>query len=264
MSPARQHPALTLEQEPHLVVRSLATDYSSGYLIEEHTHAWRQLLYASAGAMTVYAGQWTWMIPPGRAVFIPAGRPHSIRMWGEVAMRSLCFPAGLDEPALRFDDCRVIAVTPLLRELILRVIEMSALDERVAPDRRLLSVLLDEMHQVDEMHQARTNPLALPLPRDPRALAVARDVLACPGVEPSLDKLARRYGTGRRTLERLFRGETGISFGLWQQKARLLESVRALAEGRSVTNAALDAGYSSVSAFIAAFKRTFGCTPGRL
>ncbi|HMC61859.1 MAG TPA: helix-turn-helix transcriptional regulator [Candidatus Solibacter sp.] len=258
MSPARQHPALTLEQEPHLVVRSLAANFSSGYLIEEHTHTWRQLLYASAGAMTVYAGQWTWMIPPGRAVFIPAARSHSTRMWGEVAMRSLCFPAALDEPALRFDDCRVIAVTPLLRELILRVIEISALDGRVAPDRRLLSVLLDEMHR------APTSPLVLPLPRDPRALAVARDVLARPGVQPSLDRLARRHGAGRRTLERLFRGETGISFGLWQQKARLLESIRTLAEGRSVTNAALDAGYSSVSAFIAAFKRTFGCTPGRL
>lgn len=240
------------------MVRSLATNFSSGYLIEEHTHSWRQLLYASAGAMTVYAGQWTWMIPPGRAVFIPAGRPHSIRMWGEVAMRSLCFPAALNEPALCHDDCRVIAATPLLRELILRVIELSALDGRVPEHRRLLAVLLDEMHC------ARDNPLALPLPRDPRALAVARHVLAYPGVEPSLDRLARRHGAGRRTLERLFRGETGISFGLWQQKARLLESIRALAEGRSVTDAALDAGYNSVSAYIAAFKRTFGCTPWRL
>jgi len=239
-------------------VRSLATDYSSGYLIEEHTHPWRQLLYASTGAMTVYAGQWTWMIPPGRAVFIPAGRPHSIRMWGEVAMRSLAFPADLDEPALRLTDCRVIAVTSLLRELILRVIEMAALDGRIPAHRLLLGVLLDEMDQ------APSNPLSLPLPEDPRALAVAREVLARPGEPQSLDLLARRYGVGRRTLERQFRGETGISFGLWQQKARLLESIRTLAEGRSVTDAALDAGYSSVSAFIAAFKRTFGCTPGRL
>ena len=258
MSQPRRYPPLTLEQEPHLVVRSLATNYSSGSVIEEHTHPWRQLLYASAGAMTVYAGQWTWMIPPGRAVFIPAGRPHSIRMWGEVAMRSLCFPATLGEPALSYADCRVIAVTPLLRELILRVIEIAALDGRVPEHSRLLAVLLDEMQQ------AATNPLALPLPRDPRALAVAREVLATPGAPPSLDRLARRHGAGRRTLERLFRGETGISFGLWQQKARLLESIRALAEGRSVTDAALDAGYNSVSAFIAAFKRTFGCTPGRL
>ena len=73
--------------------------------------------------------------------------------------------------------------------------------------------------------------------------------------------MARRYGLSARTLERLFRAETGMRFGLWRQKAKLLESVRVLVEGGSVTAAALESGYSSVSAYIAAFKQTFGCTP---
>lgn len=258
MSPARQDPELTVEQEPYLVVRSLGAGFSGGYVLEEHAHDWRQLLYASAGAMTVYAGRWSWMIPPGKAVFIPAGCSHSIRMWGNVAMRSLYFPADLDHPALGSAECRVLTVTPLLRELILRVIELAALDARVPAHHRLMGVLLDEMNL------APVTPLALPLPGHPRAMAVARHVLAHPAGMETLDVLARRYGAGRRTLERLFRGETGMSFGLWRQKARLLESIRALAEGKPVTEAALDSGYASVSAFIAAFKRTFGCTPGRL
>jgi hypothetical protein len=77
---------------------------------------------------TVLAGQSSWMILPGKAVFIPAQRLHCIRMWGTVAMRSLYFPPTLEAPALRSDECRVISVTPLLRELILRVVELSALD----------------------------------------------------------------------------------------------------------------------------------------
>ena len=89
-------------------------------------------------------------------------------------------------------------------------------------------------------------------------------MLANPAGQESLDTLARRHGAGRRTVERVFRADTGISFGLWQQKARMLTAVRLLAEGRSVTDAGLDAGYTSLSAFIAAFKRTFGCTPGKL
>ena len=80
----------------------------------------------------------------------------------------------------------------------------------------------------------------------------------------SVDELARKHGIARRTLERRFREETGMSFGMWRQKARLLDSIRLLAEGKSVTDAALDSGYSSVSAFIAAFKGTFGYTPGSL
>jgi AraC-like DNA-binding protein/quercetin dioxygenase-like cupin family protein len=258
VSQVRQIRKLTLEQEPYLGVRSFATTYSSGHVIQPHTHPWVQLLYASSGAMTAQAGRWSWMVPPGRAVLIPAGCPHTIRMWGDVAMRLLAIPPDRIADRIDLDECRVLSVTPLLRELVLRVIEMGALDSRVAEEARLLAVLFDEIAG------AEIAPLMLPLPVEPRALAVARHVLARPAEEETIDGLARRFGAGRRTLERLFRGETGISFGMWRQKARMLDSIRLLAEGKSVTEAALDTGYNSVSAFIAAFKTTFGCTPGRL
>jgi AraC-like DNA-binding protein len=112
--------------------------------------------------------------------------------------------------------------------------------------------------------RAPVTPLALPLPADPRAAGVAQQVLAAPADDSDLDRLGRLHGAGRRTLERIFRAETGLSFGMWRQQARLLHSVSALAEGKPVTEASLDAGYASLSAYIAAFKRTFGCTPGKL
>jgi AraC-like DNA-binding protein len=258
MSQARQQPVLTVEQEPFLIVRSLATQYSSGYQMEEHEHPWRQLLYAISGSMTVYAGRWSWIIPPGKAVFIPAGCRHSMRMWGQVAMRSLYFPAEQEDAILASPECFVLGVTPLLRELILRVVEWAALDSRVPEHARLAGLLLDEIAG------APVTPLLLPLPIDARAAAVAQSVLARPAQDDPLDDLARRHATGRRTLERLFRDETGMSFGMWRQQARLLHSVSALAEGKPVTEAALDAGYASISAYITAFKRTFGCTPGKL
>ena len=249
---------LTLEQEPFLVVRSFACDYTSRHSIQPHQHTWHQLLYTSTGAMTVHASRLSWMIPRGKAVFIPASYSHSIRMWGQVAMRSLAFPADVAPGELSLQECRVLAVTPLLRELILRIIELSALDSRVPAHQHLLKVLLDEMTA------APVEPLVLPLPLDARALAIARHLLENPAGDESLDRLAARYGAARRTIERFFHQETGLSFGLWRQKVRLLESLRLLSEGKSVTDAALDTGYSSVSAFIAAFKQTFGSTPGRI
>jgi AraC-like DNA-binding protein len=108
------------------------------------------------------------------------------------------------------------------------------------------------------------SPLALPMPTDERALALAHYVLTQPLNGESVDELTQRHVVSRRTLERRFRDETGMSFGMWRQKALLLNSIRLLAQGKSVTDAALDSGYSSVSAFIAAFKSTFGHTPGRL
>ena len=259
MSPARhrtpQTRQITAEQEPFLTARSLATTYSTGYVIPPHSHGWHQLLYACTGAMTLFTGQMSWMVPPGRAVFIPAQRKHSIRMWGDVAMRSLYFPASFQASALAVCECRVIPVTPLLRELILRVVERSALDSRVKPEVHLMSVLMDELAG------ASPGPLALPLPADSRALAAAMRILRSPADGLPLEELARQCGVGARTLERLFRAETGMRFGLWRQKARLLESIRLLVESKSVTHAALESGYSSVSAYIAAFRQTFGCTP---
>jgi AraC-like DNA-binding protein len=179
-------------------------------------------------------------------------------MWGSVAMRSLAFPDHFAKPAMSLKECRVLSVTPLLRELILRIVSMQAIDSRVPLQRRLWDVLLDEMNH------AHIAPLLLPLPADSRALTIAQHILECPGADESCSQLARRSGASRRTLERLFQSETGLSFGLWRQKARLLESLRLLSEGKSVTDAALDSGYAGVSAYIAAFKKTFGCTPGRI
>jgi AraC-like DNA-binding protein/quercetin dioxygenase-like cupin family protein len=263
MSPNRQ-PAgaprrrLTAEQEPFLVARALSTTYSSGYVLHPHTHTAHQLLFASSGAMTVTGDRTSWMIPPERAVLIPAGVPHAIRMWGEVAMRSLYFPVSAPAPVFEADTCRVISVGPLLRELILRVAEMAALDARVEAEARLMSVLMDELDA------AHIEPLLLPLPSDARARKAADHVLKAPADGIVAEALARECGLSTRTLERLFRAETGMRFGLWRQKARLLESVRVLVGGGSVTDAALESGYSSVSAYIAAFKQTFGCTPGAM
>jgi AraC-like DNA-binding protein len=260
MSGARQIPRLTAEQEPYLAVRSLAANYSTGYRIESHHHPWHQFLYAISGAMTVSSDRSSWMSPTGRAVFIPAGCEHAIRIWGTVEMRTLYLSSALT----RFDssECRVVEVSPLLRELILRTVERLGLDSRSAHDLRMIGLLEDEVKTA--MAEAADSPLSLPMPDDDRALALARHVLAKPLDSDSVDDLAKQHGVARRTLERRFRDETGMSFGMWRQKARLLDSIRRLAEGQSVTDTALDCGYSSVSAFIAAFKGTFGYTPGRL
>ena len=120
---------LTVEQEPFLAVRSLPSRLPNGHVIQLHSHQWHQLLYATAGAMTVHAGRASWIIPSERCVWIPAGCPHTIRTWGGVEMRTLYFePSRLtDTPA---EECQVLSVSPLLRELILRIVEIGALNSR--------------------------------------------------------------------------------------------------------------------------------------
>jgi AraC-like DNA-binding protein len=214
--------------------------------------------------MTVSAARSSWMIPTGRAVFIQAGCVHEIRMWGLVEMRTVYFAPPLTsfEGFAGTNECRVIEVTLLLRELILRAVERMGLDSRVAHDARMIGLLEDEVKSA--IQAAEDRALTLPMPSDERALALAQHILEQPLGGENVRELAQRHGIARRTLERRFSDETGMSFGMWRQKARLLDSIRLLAEGKSVTDAALETGYSSVSAFIAAFKSTFGYTPGHL
>ncbi|MDB5071317.1 MAG: AraC family transcriptional regulator [Candidatus Eremiobacteraeota bacterium] len=166
----------------------------------------------------------------------------------------------LDVSRMRIDiaPSRAVAVTPLLRELIERNVERGALDAREASDRHLIEVIFDEVHALAGV------PFALAFPSDPRALRAAEHCLAAGDATIDRQRFAEIAGTSARTLERLFVTQTGCSIGRWQRRMRLLGAACSLAAGGSLNDSAFNAGYASPSAFITAFRRTFGMTPGRL
>lgn len=227
-------------------VTSFAHDYASGELIAMHAHDRDQLVYASAGVMTIRTGEGVWVTPPQRAVWIPAGVSHAIAMSGRVAMRTLYFRPALVGELPR--KCCVVAVTNLVRELILHVCEDGA--------DPLASALL-----VRQLHALSTLALELPMPCDDRARRLAERLALEPGSQTALASLCRDAGASRRTIERSFLAETGLSLGRWRQQLRLMHAVRLLGGGASVTEVAFDAGYSTPSAFTAAFRKAFGATP---
>ena len=251
MSPTRQ----AVRDVDGFPVRGLAVTYRDGHRLARHTHPWAQLVYAASGVMRVATPQATWLTPPTRAIWVPGGVPHEIEMRGVVAMRTLYLAP--DPGQARLDACRAIEVAPLLRELILHIVRLGMLDGDEPAHGRLEALL------IDLLAEAQTAPLELPLPADPRARAFADRLLAEPGSAASLADLARGSGASLRTLQRLFLAETGLALDAWRGRARMQQALASLGAGAPVTAAALDAGYQSVSAFIAAFKRTFGETPSR-
>jgi AraC-like DNA-binding protein len=239
-----------------VAIRCLAATYYGGFHIKPHRHHWGQLIYAADGVMRVRSGGTMWIIPPARAVWVPAGAEHEIHGLGDFSMRTLYFPTGL--VARLPGECCAIDVAPLLRELVLELVEQCPIDEADEPAMRLAQVA------VDRLAEARTLPLQLPLPRDPRALRLAEAMREVPSSQAGLAELARAAGASPRTIQRLFLAETGLPFGQWRQRLRLLHGATALGAGKSVTEAALEAGYAGTSAFIAAFRKHFGVTPSKL
>ena len=232
---------------------TLIRDYSPGHSIPLHFHDRDQLVYASRGVMTVRTGSGAWVVPTHRAVWIPASVPHTISMSGRVAMRTLYLKPGMAKSLPR--DCCVVNVPPLLEQLILHACGCGSLHLRVAWQRHLIEVIVDQLRAIQMV------PLRLHNPSDPRALRVAKALLAEPGSRQSLARICKASGASRRTIERLFLDETGMTFGKWRQQLRLMHAMRLLGDGAKVTHAAMEAGYSTPSSFITAFRMALGTTP---
>jgi len=236
-------------------IASVSAELPVGKIIPEHSHPEDQLIFGSHGVMTVTTAGGIWVVPPMRAVWIPANTPHSVRMCGPVSMRTLYFLPGLARTLP--SRCFVMNVHPLLKELILYACTCSRLNRKVRRHRHVIAIL------VEQMKAAHSVPLQLPSPVDPRALRVARALETHPAEPASLERLSRESGASKRTIERIFLTETTMSFRQWRQRSRLLYAMQLLAAGEKVTGAALDSGYSSPSAFISMFKKQLGVTPAR-
>lgn len=240
------------------IPRALATyavDYPAGHRIRTHWHERHQFVFALAGVMTVSAAGAHWLVPPQFGVWVPAGTPHALTMNSPVLLRTLYVdpPARDDLPA----GCSVRAVSALLRELILRAVALPRLYDVAGPPGRLVAVLLDEIVA------SRPARLEVPWPIDPRAARVAAALRETPGDPRTLAEWGRHVGAGERTLARLFTHETGLGFRAWRRRLRLQHALCRLAAGETVTPVALDCGYGSISAFVAAFRRELGTSPGR-
>jgi AraC-like DNA-binding protein len=236
-------------------VRSLAMTLRSGAVLGSHSHPWGQLVFAVSGVMRVETDTGVWLAPATKAIWLPAGVAHRIEIQGETAMRTLYIAGARAEPLPGAPA--VLAAAPLLRELILHIVVIGMLDPARPEHDRLAGVL------VDLIRTASPEDLFLPMPDDPRAGAMARRLQDTFGAVGSLEAFAAQAGASLRTLQRVFPRETGLTLEAWRRKARLIHAVASLASGASVTAAALDCGYQSVGAFITAFRRQFGVSPGR-
>jgi AraC-like DNA-binding protein len=222
--------------------------------IEWHFHDRSQLIYPGRGVLQVFTEAGSWIVPPLRGVWIPAGVAHAHRARGRTDLLSVAFPASADP--LGEGGPVVVEVSPLLREVILALTGGPTMP---AASRALLRrVALDQLRGLAIL------PMALPRPHDDRLVRIVDQLSTDPADPRTLAQLGREVGASERTLSRLFGRETGMSFPQWRTQLRLHHAQLLLAGGASVTSTAHACGYRSTSAFIDAFRAAFGATPGQV
>lgn len=244
-------------------VAAMARDLPAEYEIPWHSHPRYQLVYGAQGVMTVDTraandsakpGE-TWVVPPQRAVWLPPQVEHRILANGQVKFRTLYVAP---EAARNMPQrCVAVAITPLLRELILRATELPVEYDEAGSAGRVMQLILDELASLVGL------PYNLPMPASNVLARICRALIDHPNDRVTIEELGARHGTTTRTLARSFRRETGMSFSEWRRRARLLRALAWIAEGRPILAVALDLGYDSPSAFSAMFKREFGLPPSQ-
>lgn len=233
----------------HNPVSAHPRDYLDGAHQQLHCHREAQLLYAVRGTMRVVTAQGAWVLPPTRAVWIPPRVEHEIFMAGEVQMRSLFIAPELSPASLQ--HCCVLAVTPLLRELILRAVQ----GREHAQNPLIQQLMLEEVASLENL------PLHIPMPRDRRLQAICQALLQAPDHANTLEDWAQQVGASSRTLARLFQQQVQMSFNAWRQQLRLMEALPRLIAGESVQQVATALGYGSARAFSTMFCRLLGNPP---
>ncbi|CUI08672.1 Transcriptional regulator, AraC family [Janthinobacterium sp. CG23_2] len=218
-----------------------------------HAHVRGQLFCVESGLIHVRTAHGSWLLPPHRAGWIPPGVAHQVSVSGAMTGWSLLVTP-VASRALPATPC-VVAVNTLMLALVRRAVGWSGQQPASPQQERLSAVLLDEI--ADAPHEA----LHLPMPADRRLLRIAAAIVAAPGAERSLEQWAGVGAISARTMSRLFRSETGISFAQWRQQARLSRALELLAQGEAVARVADTLGYASPSNFIAMFRRAFGDSP---
>ncbi len=227
-----------------------------GSSTEWHHHHWGQFSYAIKGVLTVRTREGCYIAPPQFAIWIPEGIEHQVSSEDAAEMRSLYIESSaLPEPSWQ-KPC-VFEITPLCKELIIRFCQQPVMYEAQTKQSRIVDVLLDELQSQKE---ANTR---LPMPTDERMIAICHHLQQHPDSQNDIGQLGERVQLTGRSVSRLFKAQTGITFQQWRQHLRLLNALSRLEKGDSVMSVAVDCGYDSNSAFVAAFKKQFGCTPGR-
>ncbi len=235
---------------------AMSKSFSDGFEIAPHHHARDQLVYAVTGVMRVRTATEAWIVPPDRAVYLPARTEHSISIRGQVEMRTLYIArdAHDDLPATP----TVLEVSSLLRELVLALIEEPVVYDEQGRAGAVAFLILAEIAS------ARRLSLVIPMPRDPRLLRVCNALLADPASRLTLDSWVDTAGASVRTLARLFESELGLSFAAWRQRMRFHNALEAIVAGEPISRVAERNGYRSASAFSAAFRKAMGQAPRSL
>lgn len=232
--------------------------------VQPHSHPWAQVAMSSTGVIRMTAAHSTYIVPPSRALWIPPGTEHVVTVLEDAVIQTLYvhpsarfLGAEAGTPFERWPECRVLEVSPLLRELVLHLDGTPGAQVADAREQALAALVLEELRRAAPVR------LGIDLPRDKRLRQLCETMFDHPTRWTLLEDWSALIGASPRTVARLFRSELGCSFGQWRQQVLLAHALSMAARHKPMAHIAAELGYASASAFSAMVRRSVGQPPRR-
>ncbi len=236
-----------MEQEIKVVKQRSST-------IEPHSHLFGQISYTSEGVLYIQAEDKVYIVPPNMAIYLPPKIVHQNKTHKKVIITTLYISNKFKK--IFFNQIRLINITELIKNIITKINLLTKAELHQLKGRRLISILLDEIFMNEPVSYTEliiTDNLIIKKVYD--IFCKARNNY------PSIEQTAELIHVSSRTLLRIFKKETGMSFILWKQRFLFIKSIELLQKYRSTGLVAYHLGYKSDAAFISMFKKMSG---GRL
>lgn len=224
-----------------------------GSVVQKHKHTWGQFIYANKGVLSVVTDTQRYIVPPEQGVWILPNIGHEVTALTEVELTSFY----LDNETLYSlpNECCVLTINRFLKSLILEAKTINADNLNQESNELLLRLILLKLSSAPKV------TLQLPYPKDKRLVTMLSMIQADPAIKYDLAQWGEIVGASSRTLSRLFKTETGITYNQWRKRLSLQIAISKLGNGEAIAKIAADLGYESPSAFTYMFRESTGVTP---
>jgi len=247
------NPSLESSQQLSMPITVISRSIAANSVVDRHRHSWGQFVYANKGVLLVVTATDRYIVPPEQGVWLLPEIDHEVSAITKVELTSFYFNNDLLDQLP--DKCCVLRVNDFLKALILEANNITNDYLWSEADSLLLRLILDRLSLAPNVI------FQLPYPKDSRLLTMLSLIQEEPSNGYNLEEWGKIVGASARTLSRLFKNETGLSYRIWRQRLNIQMAISKLSSGMSITNISLYLGYESPSAFIHMFKENTGMTP---
>lgn len=216
---------------------------------EAHRHNMAQFVYVAQGFQYLHTEENVYLLPQHYAAWIPAGTLHKTSSNADdLDLRSLFFH--VDSTVPFYQNLHVFSAPIVLREMVAYAEKWNQNKMYDAAEDSFLQAIFTEMPEFSK----QTLQLQLPTPSNQALQKISTYIHTHLLEDLSTSNLAALFYFSERSLQRLFKKETGLTLAKYIQYARVMKSCELLDAGRhSISEISYLVGYQSVPAFSSSF-----------